>query len=213
MVAAIRARWVVISMGLWGLACAGAMGVLLTYANTAGEMGGLREGWVVPASFERPADRAMLVVFAHPKCPCTRATMSAIERLQREVPGGFATRVVFYEPDGADATWRGTDLWARAQRLVDADAIPDPGGAIATGAGARVSGCVALFDRDGALLFWGGITPARGHEGESVGLGSLRSVLRGERGTASEAPVYGCELMGEMDSVLGFCGEGVCDAD
>lgn len=195
------------------MACAGALGVLLTYSNTAGDTGGLRDGWVVPASFERPSDRAMLVVFAHPRCPCTRATMSALERLQREVPGGFATRVVFYEPEGADASWRGTDLWARAQRLLDAAAIPDPGGVIASGAGARVSGCVALFDRDGGLRFWGGITPARGHEGESVGLASLRAILRGEAGAVREASVYGCGLMGESDPVLGSCAVGVCDAD
>lgn len=212
MVLAIRAQWVRISMGVWVLACASVMCLLWSYANAGGAVGGLRAGWTVPAALERPDDRSMLVVFAHPKCPCTRATMAAIERLQRDAPGAFATRVVFYEPLDADPSWRRTALWARAERLVDAKAIPDPGGVMTSDAGAVVSGCTALFDLDGEPVFWGGVTPSRGHEGESVGLSALRSLLRGEGSAVRGASVFGCEIVGAGDRALGGCGGGVCDA-
>ena len=64
--------------------------------------------------------------------------MSAIERLQRDVPGTFAISVVFYEPADAEGSWRETDLWARAGKLVDAKVIADPLGLLTAKAGAVV---------------------------------------------------------------------------
>ncbi|HCT45258.1 MAG: hypothetical protein CMJ35_04045 [Phycisphaerae bacterium] len=208
----IRQRWVLLSVTAWAVACVSVFVLLWSYANVPGAQGMLPVGWTAATELERPDDRAMLLVFAHPKCPCTRATMTAIERLQREVPSSFATRVVFYEPADADASWRQTDLWARANKLVDAKAIADPGGTMTLDAGAVVSGCVALFDRDGQLRFWGGITPSRGHEGESVGLGAIRSVLRGQGAEMTSAPVYGCEIAGACVLSMEVCGERDGDA-
>lgn len=212
MFVAMRTHWVYLLLGAWMLACVSLFVMLWSYANVAGTQGMLPAGWSPATQLQAPDDRAMLLVFAHPKCPCTRATMSAIERLQREVPGTFATRVVFYEPDVADASWRETDLWARAAKLIDAKAIADPGGLMTSEAGAVVSGCVALFDRDGVLQFWGGLTPSRGHEGESVGLSALRSILRGRDPGPVRAPVYGCEITGTIECQLDRCGGEVCDA-
>lgn len=212
MLMAIRKWWVHFSVGAWFVACGSVLWLLWSYSNAAGPQGMLPVGWTPDARLECPEDRPMLLVFAHPKCPCTRATMSAIERLQRDVPGTFATRVVFYEPDGADASWHQTDLWVRAQKLIDAKAIADPGGSISGGAGAAVSGCVALLDPQDGLLFWGGVTPSRGHEGESVGLNSLRSILRGQEPVESRAPVFGCELVGPGHGVIEMCGGGGSDA-
>ena len=104
----IRQRWVLLSVTAWAVACVSVFVLLWSYANVPGAQGMLPVGWTAATELERPDDRAMLLVFAHPKCPCTRATMTAIERLQREVPSSFATRVVFYEPADADASWRQT---------------------------------------------------------------------------------------------------------
>lgn len=209
---AVRKKWVHISLAAWIIACAAVLWPLWTYANRAGAQGYLPAGWTPPPEFDPPVDRAMLLMFAHPKCPCTRATMSALERLQCDEPGTFATRVVFYEPIDADPSWRQTDLWARAGRLVDARTIADPGGSITASAGAVISGCTALIDQDGALLFWGGITPSRGHEGESVGLTALRSILRGHEPGCHRSPVYGCEIVGSSKHPSGCCDRGGCDA-
>ncbi|MFG0298057.1 MAG: hypothetical protein ACF8K1_00430 [Phycisphaerales bacterium JB047] len=212
MLKAVSKRWEYALLGVWGVACGVVLFNLMSYANVAGAQGALPTGWTPMAQLEPPHDRPMLLVFAHPKCPCTRATMTAIERLQREVPDVFATRVVFYEPTDADPSWRETDLWSRADELIDAKAIPDPGGALTSDAGAVVSGCVALFDRDGALRFWGGVTPSRGHEGESVGLSAIRSVLRGQEPMQTRAPVYGCEIVGACVLSLERCRVEGCDA-
>ncbi|MFI4916870.1 MAG: hypothetical protein ACIAS6_10245 [Phycisphaerales bacterium JB060] len=195
-------RWVWIVLPLWAVTCLVAFGALWRYGNTPGDPGGMLEGWTVPASLEVATDRPTLLVFAHPKCPCTRATMAAIERLQRDVLGGFETRVVFFEPQDAGPDWRRTELWQRAERLRDVRVLPDPGGRLVSRAGAVVSGTVALLDVDGRLLFWGGLTSSRGHEGDSVGSLAVRAILRGEDARTDRTPVYGCVII---------AGEGVAD--
>lgn len=208
----VHRQWVYISLSAWLIACAAVLGILISYANAGGDQGGLPAGWTPAPELDAPDDRAMLLVFAHPKCPCTRATMSAIERLQRDVPGTFATRVVFYEPADANGSWRETDLWARAGKLVDAKAIADPQGLLTANAGAVVSGCVALFDVHGVLRFWGGLTPSRGHEGESLGMSTIRSILNGDETKHARASVFGCDIIGSDDHSIGLCGGGGCDA-
>lgn len=200
------ATWVWIVLPLWSIACVTAFGALWRYGNTPGDPGGKPVGWKVPASLHVSSDRPTLLVFAHPKCPCTRATMSAIERLQRNVPGGFETQVVFFEPPDADPSWRRTGLWERAGRLREARVVPDPGGSLAADAGASVSGSVAVVDRDGRLLFWGGLTSSRSHEGDSAGSLAVQAILRGEQARTDRTPVYGCEITRLGDGPSGGCG-------
>ena len=57
------------------------------------------------------------------------------------------------------------------------------------------SGHALLFDRDGRLLFRGGITPARGHEGDNFGASAIAARLAG-RPARAEAPVFGCPIAG-----------------
>jgi hypothetical protein len=51
-----------------------------------------------------------------------------------------------------------------------------------------------LYDARGRLLFRGGLTSARGHEGDSAGLQRISSLLRTGQADRSDAPVYGCSL-------------------
>jgi hypothetical protein len=60
--------------------------------------------------------------------------------------------------------------------------------------GAIVSGEVFAFERDGRRVFHGGLTPGRGHVGESAGQGELEALARGKRAEPCEAPVFGCRL-------------------
>ena len=57
------------------------------------------------------------------------------------------------------------------------------------------SGHALLFDRDGHLLFSGGITPARGHEGDNFGASAIAARLAG-RPAPAETPVFGCPIAG-----------------
>jgi len=72
----------------------------------------------------------------------------------------------------------------------------DGGGAEAKRFGAETSGAVVLYDRAGRLVFHGGITAARGHEGDSFGQQRIAALLTGARADRTDAPVFGCALDG-----------------
>jgi len=71
----------------------------------------------------------------------------------------------------------------------------DDDGVEAARFGAATSGQVILYDRDGRLLFSGGITASRGHAGDNDGRDAIVSLLGGGRGTRHSSPVFGCSLL------------------
>ncbi len=186
--------WIPVVIAAWAGVCVTGFAALAHYAGTPGSTGASESAWSPPAG---APGAFTAVVFAHPRCPCTRATFCELDRLQKGTDATLIPRVYFYEPRDAGADWRATGHWRRAQRLDDATIIADPGGAAARAAGATTSGTVALYDGRGRLLFWGGITPSRGHEGESLGAVAIASILRGDPPDRRDTPVYGCALDAE----------------
>jgi hypothetical protein len=73
---------------------------------------------------------------------------------------------------------------------------PDRNGVEARRFGAGTSGHVVIYGGDGRLLFSGGITGARGHVGDNVGLERAIASLRADSPTCARSPVFGC-LLGE----------------
>jgi hypothetical protein len=148
----------------------------------------------VPPGVEHDAALPTLVMFAHPRCPCTRASLGELERLVAEVGGALRVHVLFHRPPDAEEGWERTDLWSRAERLPNARVAADAGGALARTFGAQTSGHVVVYDPSGRLAFSGGITMARAHEGYSRGRAAV--VRLALEGTTSEpcTPVFGCAL-------------------
>lgn len=156
----------------------------------------------------RAGGRATLVMAAHPGCPCTRASLRELARIVSSSPGAAEVVILFAHPRAVGASPAGAerdrvaaDLRALAGAIPGAQVLDDPGGAEASRLGAHTSGTVLLYDRAGALKFSGGVTPSRGHEGDSRGADALRALLRAQvspeapaAAGSSEARVYGCPL-------------------
>jgi hypothetical protein len=53
-----------------------------------------------------------------------------------------------------------------------------------------------LYGTDGRLLFRGGITGARGHEGDSAGRDAVVALISGGVSSAAvSTPVFGCQIL------------------
>ncbi len=133
-----------------------------------------------------------LIVFAHPRCPCTRATLREVAGLATARPE-LAIRVLFVSPPNGTGVWDRGEAWDLARHIRGADVARDTNGTEASRFGARTSGHTVLTDPSGAIVFRGGVTPTRGRTGESTGLGAVRAWLEGRTGAAT-APVFGCDL-------------------
>jgi hypothetical protein len=187
-------RSILAAVGLWLVLVVTGFGVLTKYASTAGDAGRAAETWPAESRFDRDRERPTLVLFLHPQCPCSRATIEELDRLLAESQGRLGVRVVFVRPSGMPAGWEHTDLWRRAAAIPGVSVAADVGGVEARQFGARTSGQALLYEPDGRLLFRGGLTAARGHAGDSPGGDALRAILAGNASAIEDIPVFGCPL-------------------
>lgn len=169
---------------------------LVRYSLEPGPAGIAPAVWPGGALPARDPNRHTLVLFLHPRCPCSRATLAEVERLAARAAGACEILVVFTIPPGESEAWARTGLWDAAARIPGARRLIDRG-ALARAFGVRTSGGAVLYTPDGRLAFAGGLTAARGHEGPSPGQRAVLAVLRGERAGANSAPVFGCPLEAE----------------
>lgn len=186
-------------IGLWFLCCVGAVALLALYSQTPGEAGAAVPVLADPVAIDPDPNRPTLVMYLHPRCPCSSASVEELARLQRRLDGRFATRVVFSVPADLPEGWHESSLWARVGRLADCQRIVDPRGELTRRAGAATSGTVGLYAADGRLVFWGGITPSRGHAGDNLGSDAIAGYFN-KQSHRPRADVFGCPLTGPGDA-------------
>jgi hypothetical protein len=179
---------------VWLLAVLAGVAGLTEFSNTAGGAGEPPASWPAESQIPRSSDDPTLLVFVHPHCPCSRASIGELEVLLaacRETP---ATFVVFTQPEGTTDDWVETDLWRKTSAIRGVSVVRDATGAEARRFRSETSGQAVLYDPSGRLLFSGGITLSRGHAGDNPGRQALTRLLRGQALTHSATPVFGCPL-------------------
>jgi len=194
------ARWA-IAGAAWLLAVAAGFGALLRYASTpAPQDAAPPERWPAATTLTRASARPQLLLFAHPRCPCTRASVAELARIMGRFHDRLDARVLVVQPPGADDRFADSALRERAGTIPGVKVSVDRDGVEARRFGAVASGTVLLYDGSGRLLFHGGITSARGHEGQSFGQQRIASLLTTGRADSDQAPVFGCVLFGGQTS-------------
>lgn len=153
------------------------------------------EEWPSGAGLGVDPEQATLVVFLHPRCPCSRATLELLDRLLATADLAAHVEIDITLPANATAEWADSPTVSRARALPGARVTLDEGGAVAQRFGAHTSGQVVLYDVHGRRMFSGGITQARGEIGDNHSFDALLAHLRGERGIPDKAPVFGCALV------------------
>jgi hypothetical protein len=179
---------------LWLCVAVAGLYVLWQYDNTAGEGANAPAKWPVPSALTRASDGPTLVMLAHPKCSCTRASLGELAEVLGRARVRPKTYVVFLKPSGFGDSWEQTDLWRTASRLPNVTVVRDDEGREARRFGGATSGQTLLYDARGRLLFSGGITGARAHPGDNAGRSALVGLLNHEQGGSAGARVFGCPL-------------------
>jgi hypothetical protein len=179
---------------VWAAVVVTGFAILWRYKSTPGADALPPDRWPAGSELERAADRATVVLFAHPHCVCTRASIAELARLLPRIPERPRAYVVFLLPDGAGEDWSDTDLWHSAARIPGVSVVADRGGRERERFRVATSGATLVYDRGGRLLFHGGITQARGHEGESFGQRRILSLLASGEADRASSPVFGCPL-------------------
>jgi len=151
------------------------------------------------------ASKGDLFLFIHPQCTCSRATIAELSRIVALSKESLHTCLYFYQPLDKPKSWcYDSALWHEAKLIPGALLIVDSDARIAKQFGVQCSGQVLLYGSKGhRLLFAGGITPGRGHEGESDGEDAILEYVRTEICPIHTAPVFGCALWSDLDVKAG----------
>lgn len=175
----------------WLVAILVSIGLVERYKTTPGAAANVPSTWPAESRIPR-GSRPTLVMFAHPKCTCTRASISELAELMSRLGARIDAWVLFVHPEGTPADWTDTDTWRSAQAIPGVHVLVDARGEEAQRFGAATSGQAVVYDAAGRLVYSGGITPARGHLGTSFGRDRIAQLFLGDE--KSQAPVFGCAL-------------------
>jgi hypothetical protein len=176
---------------VWLVIVGAAFIFLMRYEQVEGPGSIIPSHWPGALELKQPLT---LVVFLHPHCPCSEATVSELTKISDRHPT-LKKYVVFLRPPGFTTKWTRAALWKRCEALPEAVLVEDEGGAISSKFHATTSGQSLLYDGQGKLLFCGGITAARGHEGDNLGANAIDEIAGGKTATISSTPVFGCSLL------------------
>jgi len=180
------------------LAVSGAgFAVLSKYQNTSGSSGPTPSDWPSQARVTLDQTRDTLIMFVHPQCSCSTASIEELNRLLARRSESVNAQVWFFRPKAFPTNWTQSSLWRAAAAIPGVTVQEDVDGTQARLFGAETSGFVLLYDPRGKLRFKGGITGSRGHAGDNEGEDTIVSLLAGQETGLSQTPVYGCSLLGK----------------
>jgi glyoxylase-like metal-dependent hydrolase (beta-lactamase superfamily II) len=111
-----------------------------------------------------------------------------------QLRGKVISYVIFSKPDASGGDVKESELWHAAARIPGVTPIFDPQSIETERFGGHVSGQTILYDPKGNLVFSGGITSARGHEGDNDGADAILRGVTGQKGSLASTPVFGCSL-------------------
>lgn len=181
----------------WAAGIAFGLRPLLEYERAPGRIGAVPNTWPSNSRIERATDRPTLIMLAHPRCPCTEASIADLEQMMARIQGKISAFVLFLKPQGGGDEWENTNLQRNAAAIPGVMVLPDIDGVEARRFGVETSGHTLLFARDGRLLFSGGITESRGHAGDNVGQRAIESLLNNVKPLRANTFVFGCALVGQ----------------
>jgi hypothetical protein len=168
---------------------------LADYDSQPGAPANPPQRWPDSVSLARNFSKPTLLMFLHPRCPCSRASLYELARLAHDERDQFDLYVLFVQPSEVAANWSTSALWETATSCRDLQVVIDQGGRFAQQFGAKASGQVLIYDRAGVLQFDGGITPGRGHAGDSIGRSNVRAIAAGQTlKNPANCATFGCSL-------------------
>lgn len=192
---------VAIALAVWIPSVAYGFSVLWRYSMTPGHPASPPSKWPSQVAITRHPTQATLLMFAHPQCGCSKASLGELEIIMARAPEKIRVNVMFYAPQGEAASWVKSDLWETAEKIPGVTVIQDTGNNIARSFGVFTSGQTLVYEASGRLIFNGGITESRGHSGDNYGRDAIIALLNGYPAPSTTlpvtSPVFGCSLRSE----------------
>ena len=83
--------------------------------------------WPIDSRLSRVEDKPTLILFAHPRCPCTVATLEELAEILNGIDQSLTINIVFVVPTNAGAQWHRSKSVQLARQIPDACVTFDTG--------------------------------------------------------------------------------------
>lgn len=184
----------VLALAVWLISLVIGLKILWDYHTTASAQQKKTPRIHSTSLLQLASQQPTLIMFAHPQCPCTKASILELQGIEQKLRGLVQIKIFFIQPASKDRSWVESSSWALAKMIPSAEVSVDRLGAMAKLFNAEISGEIALYSREGAPIFEGGITPSRGHVGDNHGTQSIIEAVRTGIASIKRTQVYGCGL-------------------
>ena len=192
-------RWrtrLIIAAGVlaWVAGLAWGLQKIERYSSTPGRVSVAPGQWPGSALVSPQSGRATLVMFIHPQCACTRASLAELQAILEKTQLSVSAWVVVLKLNGMNDAWSDSSTWESARAMSGVTLVTDEDGTEADRFGALTSGHTVLYSTVGQLEFSGGITAARGHVGDNAGAQRVASLVETGKADSNSHEVFGCGL-------------------
>ena len=186
---------------LWAAAIAYGGGRLLEFTYTPAGPTQTPLQWPAASPVPLQATGLTLLLFVHPQCPCTKATIGELAVLMAHCREKIHASVFVLKPTVRPVHWDPSVMISEISKIPGVEVSEDRDGRAARLFGAMASGQCLVYDPSGRLVFEGGITSSRGHRGDNNGRSAIQSLALNGRSAIHRTPVFGC-LLFEPQAVL-----------
>lgn len=182
---------------LWCLIVISGMCTMMSYSNRGGNNGAPPSNNPNAINASQQNESNTLLLFLHPKCSCSLATVREMSRIIAYASRPIDIHIVF-APISIYQDVSETKIWSHASLLPSVNIVVDRNGDLIKQYAVKTSGHALLYNPHGKLMFSGGITSGRGHEGDNSGKTAVIALISGQRALINTVPVFGCPLMGSQ---------------
>ncbi len=152
--------------------------------------------WPKESTLSMSQNKYTLITAIHPKCACSFATINELNRLLVTLHSDLSLLFLIYTPTGEEE-WKESPLVKKLQALPSSQLVIDLDGKEAAKFELSVSGECQLFSPEGSLLFSGGITASRAHEGDALGQTMIKTAIVKATTEVNTTPAFGCPIKNE----------------
>jgi len=115
----------------WLILSIAGVAALWRYELTPGDSATVQPHWPDGVGISPNDDGPTLIMFVHPRCPCTRASLGELEHILSSCQGSLRACVIAFRPAIAEAGWEHRDLWRTASKLPGIRLLSDIDGTLA----------------------------------------------------------------------------------
>ena len=184
-----------LSILLWILLIILSLGLLINYETKPALLTDAVKYWPSLTQFIQKNNTYKLVMVVHPYCSCSRASLRELSLIMARIhEAPVSTYLLFYRSKASAVAWTKSRLWEKALQLENVQLIDDADGKLSKLFNASISGQTLLYEPSGRLVFNGGITPSRGHEGDNSGINAIVAIITKGITKTHKTFVYGCPI-------------------